>query len=93
MVPHTYIYNYPEPIIKCLSVSKLEIYLCLFSSDVSGLSIRLYCSQNLISKYLDEHPANAVAFVESVLSQLNWAFSEFVSMLQEIQTAHNRPER
>ncbi|XP_022660689.1 E3 ubiquitin-protein ligase RNF123-like isoform X3 [Varroa destructor] len=48
--------------------------------------------QNLISKYLDEHPANAVAFVESVLSQLNWAFSEFVSMLQEIQTAHNRPE-
>ncbi|XP_028966775.1 E3 ubiquitin-protein ligase RNF123 [Galendromus occidentalis] len=49
--------------------------------------------QNLISKYLEEHPTNASAFIESVLTQLNWAFSEFVSMLQEIQTAHIRPER
>lgn len=49
--------------------------------------------QNLISKYLEEHPTNASAFIESVLTQLNWAFSEFVSMLQEIQTAHTRPER
>ncbi|OQR69586.1 E3 ubiquitin-protein ligase RNF123-like, partial [Tropilaelaps mercedesae] len=56
-------------------------------------SVFFQASVNVISKYLDEHPANAVAFVESVLSQLNWAFSEFVSMLQEIQTAHNRPER
>ncbi|KAK7063245.1 hypothetical protein SK128_006713, partial [Halocaridina rubra] len=35
----------------------------------------------------------ATAFLNSLLNQLNWAFSEFIGMLQEIQNASNRPER
>lgn len=32
-------------------------------------------------------------FLNSVLNQLNWAFSEFIGMLQEIQNISSRPER
>lgn len=35
----------------------------------------------------------ATAFFNSVLNQLNWAFSEFIGMLQEIQNISSRPER
>ncbi|PNF35412.1 hypothetical protein B7P43_G01736 [Cryptotermes secundus] len=33
------------------------------------------------------------AFLNSVLNQLNWAFSEFIGMLQEIQNVSIRPQR
>lgn len=39
---------------------------------------------------------NSVAttqFLNSLLNQLNWAFSEFIGMLQEIQNVSSRPER
>lgn len=32
-------------------------------------------------------------FLNSLLNQLNWAFSEFIEMLQEIQNVSSRPER
>lgn len=32
-------------------------------------------------------------FINSMLNQLNWAFSEFIGMLQEIQNISSRPER
>lgn len=32
-------------------------------------------------------------FLNSMLNQLNWAFSEFIGMLQEIQNISSRPER
>ncbi|ROT73610.1 E3 ubiquitin-protein ligase RNF123 [Penaeus vannamei] len=35
----------------------------------------------------------ATPFLNSLINQLNWAFSEFIGMLQEIQNASNRPER
>uniref|UniRef100_A0A665XCM9 RING-type E3 ubiquitin transferase n=1 Tax=Echeneis naucrates TaxID=173247 RepID=A0A665XCM9_ECHNA len=35
----------------------------------------------------------AASFLNSVLNQLNWAFSEFIGMIQEIQQAAERPER
>ncbi|XP_067001612.2 E3 ubiquitin-protein ligase RNF123 isoform X2 [Anabrus simplex] len=35
----------------------------------------------------------ATAFLNSLLNQLNWAFSEFIGMLQEIQNVSSRPER
>ncbi|XP_075216165.1 E3 ubiquitin-protein ligase RNF123-like isoform X2 [Lycorma delicatula] len=35
----------------------------------------------------------ASGFINSVLNQLNWAFSEFIGMLQEIQNLSTRPER
>ncbi|XP_067139303.1 E3 ubiquitin-protein ligase RNF123-like [Centruroides vittatus] len=49
--------------------------------------------QQHIVQWLLEHPDHAAAFLSSVLTQLNWAFSEFIGMLQEIQNASNRPER
>lgn len=45
------------------------------------------------SQWLLENPDAAATFMSSVLNQLNWAFSEFIGMLQEIQNASNRPER
>ncbi|XP_042904907.1 E3 ubiquitin-protein ligase RNF123 isoform X2 [Parasteatoda tepidariorum] len=45
------------------------------------------------SQWLLENPESAASFMSSVLNQLNWAFSEFIGMLQEIQNASNRPER
>ncbi|KAL8212248.1 UNVERIFIED_CONTAM: hypothetical protein K2H54_041255 [Gekko kuhli] len=35
----------------------------------------------------------APSFLNSVLNQLNWAFSEFIGMIQEIQQAAERLER
>lgn len=46
-----------------------------------------------ISEWLLGNPDAGASFISSVLSQLNWAFSEFIGMLQEIQNASNRPER
>ncbi|GFR16698.1 e3 ubiquitin-protein ligase RNF123 [Trichonephila clavata] len=45
------------------------------------------------SQWLLDNPEAAASFMSSVLNQLNWAFSEFIGMLQEIQNASNRPER
>ncbi|CAB3229651.1 unnamed protein product [Arctia plantaginis] len=40
--------------------------------------------QNRIRDYLIAHPVQAAAFLNSLLSQLNWAFSEFITMMQEM---------
>nr|XP_033782410.1 E3 ubiquitin-protein ligase RNF123 [Geotrypetes seraphini]XP_033782411.1 E3 ubiquitin-protein ligase RNF123 [Geotrypetes seraphini]XP_033782413.1 E3 ubiquitin-protein ligase RNF123 [Geotrypetes seraphini]XP_033782414.1 E3 ubiquitin-protein ligase RNF123 [Geotrypetes seraphini] len=53
------------------------------------------------SQLLQQHMANlllsnhemAPRFLNSVLNQLNWAFSEFIGMIQEIQQAAERLER
>lgn len=49
--------------------------------------------QNHIGRWLEDHPEPADAFLGSVLTQLNWSFSQFISMLQEIQNAQSWPER
>lgn len=49
--------------------------------------------QKQVSDWLRENPDSAASFLSSILNQLNWAFSEFIGMLQEIQNATNRPER
>lgn len=43
--------------------------------------------------YLTLNRSAANAFISSLLSQLNWSFSEFIGMLQEIQNAANKPEK
>ncbi|XP_073962464.1 E3 ubiquitin-protein ligase RNF123-like isoform X2 [Choristoneura fumiferana] len=40
--------------------------------------------QGRIREYLVTHPKEAAAFFNSLLSQLNWAFSEFITMMQEM---------
>lgn len=39
------------------------------------------------------NPTSTTQFLNSLLNQLNWAFSEFIGMLQEIQNVSSRPER
>lgn len=48
--------------------------------------------QAAIGKILTEEEPIATMFLNSVLSQLNWAFSEFILLLQEIQSVTNRHE-
>ncbi|CAH3950613.1 unnamed protein product [Pieris brassicae] len=40
--------------------------------------------QSRIRDYLSTHPKQAALFLNSLLSQLNWAFSEFFTMMQEM---------
>ncbi|XP_048484342.1 uncharacterized protein LOC105380983 isoform X4 [Plutella xylostella] len=40
--------------------------------------------QGRFREYLSAHPKEAAAFLNSLLSQLNWAFSEFITMMQEM---------
>ncbi|CAH2986688.1 unnamed protein product [Chilo suppressalis] len=40
--------------------------------------------QTRVKEYLTAHPKEAAAFLNSLLSQLNWAFSEFINMMQEM---------
>ncbi|RWS07923.1 E3 ubiquitin-protein ligase RNF123-like protein [Dinothrombium tinctorium] len=49
--------------------------------------------QNHLREYLTLNRQASNAFISSLLSQLNWSFSEFIGMLQEIQNAANRPEK
>ncbi|KAE8746279.1 hypothetical protein FOCC_FOCC006951 [Frankliniella occidentalis] len=49
--------------------------------------------QEKIKNLLLDEPDVATAFLNSVLNQLNWAFSEFIGMLQELQNVSNRQER
>nr|XP_055073617.1 E3 ubiquitin-protein ligase RNF123 [Misgurnus anguillicaudatus] len=53
-------------------------------------SLRL---QKHMADLLSQDKDMAASFLNSVLNQLNWAFSEFIGMLQEIQQAAERPER
>ncbi|KPJ07658.1 E3 ubiquitin-protein ligase RNF123 [Papilio machaon] len=43
--------------------------------------------QGRIRDYLAANPKDAASFLNSLLSQLNWAFSEFITMMQEILMA------
>lgn len=40
--------------------------------------------QSRVRDYLTAHPIEAAAYLNSLLSQLNWAFSEFITMMQEM---------
>lgn len=39
------------------------------------------------------NPQASTQFLNSLLNQLNWAFSEFIGMVQEIHNVSSRPER
>lgn len=49
--------------------------------------------QRYVVEVLESSTDISTPFLNSLLNQLNWAFSEFIGMLQEIQNASNRPER
>ncbi|KFB45879.1 AGAP009295-PA-like protein [Anopheles sinensis] len=49
--------------------------------------------QRLISETLSRDEPYCTTFLNSVLSQLNWAFSEFIHILQDIQNISQRDEQ
>ncbi|XP_043933716.1 E3 ubiquitin-protein ligase RNF123 isoform X2 [Protopterus annectens] len=65
--------------------------------DASLPSLQKPCPSTLLQKHmsdlLQKNHEMAASFLNSVLNQLNWAFSEFIGMIQEIQQAAERPER
>ncbi|CAH2057146.1 unnamed protein product, partial [Iphiclides podalirius] len=44
--------------------------------------------QSRVRDYLLANPKEAASFLNSLLSQLNWAFSEFITMMQEMDRVH-----
>lgn len=65
--------------------------------DANLPSLQKPCPSLLLQKHMAELLSQdkdmAASFLNSVLNQLNWAFSEFIGMIQEIQQAAERPER
>ncbi|XP_077386783.1 E3 ubiquitin-protein ligase RNF123 isoform X1 [Festucalex cinctus] len=65
--------------------------------DLSLASFQQPCPSLLLqrdmARLLSADKDMAASFLNSVLNQLNWAFSEFIGMIQEIQQAAERPER
>uniref|UniRef100_A0A4W4F8L0 E3 ubiquitin-protein ligase RNF123 n=1 Tax=Electrophorus electricus TaxID=8005 RepID=A0A4W4F8L0_ELEEL len=65
--------------------------------DANLPSLQKPCPSLLLQKHMAELLTQdkdmAASFLNSVLNQLNWAFSEFIGMIQEIQQAAERPER
>jgi len=46
-----------------------------------------------VKEILLDKPQATTKFLNSLLNQLNWAFSEFIGMVQEIHNVSSRPER
>ncbi|XP_021523276.2 E3 ubiquitin-protein ligase RNF123 isoform X5 [Aotus nancymaae] len=65
--------------------------------DANLPSLQKPCPSTLLQRHmadlLQQGPDAAPSFLNSVLNQLNWAFSEFIGMIQEIQQAAERLER
>uniref|UniRef100_A0A8C1X100 RING-type E3 ubiquitin transferase n=1 Tax=Cyprinus carpio TaxID=7962 RepID=A0A8C1X100_CYPCA len=65
--------------------------------DANLPSLQKPCPSLLLQRHMAELLSQdkdmAASFLNSVLNQLNWAFSEFIGMIQEIQQAAERPER
>ncbi|XP_039628997.1 E3 ubiquitin-protein ligase RNF123 [Polypterus senegalus] len=65
--------------------------------DANLPSLQKPCPSLLLQRHmaelLNKDKEMAASFLNSVLNQLNWAFSEFIGMIQEIQQAAERPER
>ncbi|KAF3690373.1 E3 ubiquitin-protein ligase RNF123 [Channa argus] len=65
--------------------------------DANLPSLQKPCPSLLLQRHMAEllsvDKDMGASFLNSVLNQLNWAFSEFIGMIQEIQQAAERPER
>ena len=59
----------------------IMLYSCLSERPLPS---KVY--QQLIGEQLTSDPQLAVQFVDSILTQLNWCFSEFIGNLKEVLT-------
>uniref|UniRef100_A0A1A9W1K7 RING-type E3 ubiquitin transferase n=1 Tax=Glossina brevipalpis TaxID=37001 RepID=A0A1A9W1K7_9MUSC len=82
--------NVPFQLGLCRSRSKNESHTGLLHNIAPPNPSKYF--QKLIGEKLTEDEPFATTFLNSVLSQLNWAFSEFILLLQEIQNTALRQE-
>ncbi|XP_025107715.1 E3 ubiquitin-protein ligase RNF123-like isoform X1 [Pomacea canaliculata] len=65
-------------------------------TDFSFVSLQEPCPsrvfQSLLAKTLLDNETLSTAFLDSLMNQLNWSFSEFVGMMQEIQQMSSRSD-
>ncbi|XP_024915849.1 E3 ubiquitin-protein ligase RNF123 [Cynoglossus semilaevis] len=77
--------------------TRLPTLLKTKPEDMNLPSLQKPCPSLLLQRHMAEllntDKEMAASFLNSVLNQLNWAFSEFIGMIQEIQQAAERPER
>nr|KAF6311113.1 ring finger protein 123 [Myotis myotis] len=77
--------------------TRLPHLLKIKPEDANLPSLQKPCPSILLQQHmadlLRQDPDVAPSFLNSVLNQLNWAFSEFIGMIQEIQQAVERLER
>ncbi|XP_017143160.1 E3 ubiquitin-protein ligase RNF123 [Drosophila miranda] len=74
----------------CRSRSRNETHTGLLH-NIAPANPSKYFQRLIGSKLIEDEPF-ATSFLNSVLSQLNWAFSEFILLLQEIQNTAQRQE-
>uniref|UniRef100_A0A1A9VGU9 RING-type E3 ubiquitin transferase n=1 Tax=Glossina austeni TaxID=7395 RepID=A0A1A9VGU9_GLOAU len=82
--------NVPFQLGLCRSRSKNESHTGLLHNIAPPNPSKYF--QKLIGEKLAEDEPFATTFLNSVLSQLNWAFSEFILLLQDIQNTALRQE-
>ncbi|NXG59433.1 RN123 ligase, partial [Hemiprocne comata] len=77
--------------------TRLPHLLKIKPEDASLPSLQKPCPSTLLQRHMADLLRSdrdlAPSFLNSVLNQLNWAFSEFIGMIQEIQQAAERLER
>lgn len=77
--------------------TRLPHLLKVKPEDANLPSLQKPCPSLLLQQHMADllrrDPEVAPSFLNSVLNQLNWAFSEFIGMIQEIQQAVERLER
>ncbi|KAL8611256.1 hypothetical protein ACOMHN_013687 [Nucella lapillus] len=65
-------------------------------TDFTFVSVQEPCPsqvfQSLLAKTLLDNESLSTRFLDTLMNQLNWSFSEFVGMMQEIQQMTQRPD-
>lgn len=80
-------YTQPPHLVKKMGPKLLQVDTALPNQFYKPCPSQLF--QSHVAEVLLDDQEAATAFLNSVLNQLNWAFSEFVGTLQEIQNLSN----
>ncbi|KAJ4433729.1 E3 ubiquitin-protein ligase RNF123 [Periplaneta americana] len=83
-------YHKSPHLLRKLGPKSLQADSSLISQSIKPCPSRLF--QGHVKEVMMSDEALTTAFLNSLLNQLNWAFSEFIGMLQEIQNVSSRPE-
>lgn len=84
-------YHKSPHLLRKIGPKLLQADSSLISQSIKPCPSRLF--QGHVMEVMVSDEALTTAFLNSLLNQLNWAFSEFIGMLQEIQNVSSRPER